>query len=337
MASQTSWKTRWETRPQTSQEGGHSIPDQMGEKLGDKKTRPRRRTQMKDKLGDKAGDKRKTRPARRTQHPIQGWHTKKALRTPAVNCLKKKRYADTHFASLLATLSLQDNDSQWPWPRDQKMLQKRGRMVPRLTLCSLCCLYCPYALPPLPLTSWCYETVTQMPFVLGWLHWLYIVCWIIESCHQESNVAMLVCNVDTADKSVTQCDRWQDVMMWCDQMWHCAAHSDIVKHSNLAASPRLQTVWQHSRRFWLALAHSPLSVTPIPKATFTSRLNSRFKQTLHFSLHLKKLSKWLLTHHIPEILKSSEEVKKHMLSVEIGSCQQCRLRGENHQWNNERC
>lgn len=181
---------------------------------------------MKDKLGDKAGDKRKTRPARRTQHPIQGWHTKKALRTPAVNCLKEKRYADTHFASLLATLSLQDNDSQWPWPRDQKMLQKRGRMVPRLTLCSLCCLYCPYALPPLPLTSWCYETVTQMPFVLGWLHWLYIVCWIIESCHQESNVAMLVCNVDTADKSVTQCDRWQDVMMWsnvtlCSTFRHC--------------------------------------------------------------------------------------------------------------------
>ncbi len=36
---------------------------------------------VEDKLGDKTGDKRKTNPARRTQHPKEGRDCKKARRT----------------------------------------------------------------------------------------------------------------------------------------------------------------------------------------------------------------------------------------------------------------
>ena len=46
-------------------------------------------SQVKDKVGDNTKDKRKTSPARWTRHSRQGGHTKKALRTPTVNCLRK--------------------------------------------------------------------------------------------------------------------------------------------------------------------------------------------------------------------------------------------------------
>ena len=113
--------------------GRHSIPDERqatrqnkdkswGDKTRDKrKTRPGRRTehprpdgrqagrqdrkQEKDKTSqaDTASQTRwetrwETRPeaslAKRTQHPSQGGHTKKALRTPTVNCLGEKSHGD---------------------------------------------------------------------------------------------------------------------------------------------------------------------------------------------------------------------------------------------------
>ena len=137
MGQETGDKLGWET----SQEGEHSTPDQMGDKLGDK-TRDKKKTspggadtasQMKDKLRDKtktkAGrqdqrqEKDKTRevdrasqtrwetrwetrpetsPARRTQHPSQGGHTKKALRTPTVNCLGNKLFGGKPCAAATA-------------------------------------------------------------------------------------------------------------------------------------------------------------------------------------------------------------------------------------------
>ena len=59
---------------------------------------PERRTQHPRPDGRRAGrqdgNKRKTSPARRTQHYKQGGHTKKELRTPTINCLGKKLFLD---------------------------------------------------------------------------------------------------------------------------------------------------------------------------------------------------------------------------------------------------
>ena len=103
----------WETRPETraGRRTEHPRPD--GRQAGrqdrrqpseaDTASQPRwqtRRRQEKDKTSeaDTASQTRgETRwearpeisPARRTQHPSQGGHTKKALRTPTVNCLGK--------------------------------------------------------------------------------------------------------------------------------------------------------------------------------------------------------------------------------------------------------
>ena len=111
-------ETRRETRERQDQ--GQSIPDQMGDKLGDKTgDGPARRTQhpsqdgRQDRGQDRRQEKDKTSqadtasqtrwetrwetrpeasPAKRTQHPSQGGHTKKALRTPTVNCLGEKSH-----------------------------------------------------------------------------------------------------------------------------------------------------------------------------------------------------------------------------------------------------
>jgi len=78
------------------------VPDQMEDKAGDKRnSRPGRRTQQfrpdarqaETRWGARPG----TSPARRTHHPSQSGHTKKALRTPQwsvwgidlINCGKK--------------------------------------------------------------------------------------------------------------------------------------------------------------------------------------------------------------------------------------------------------
>ena len=92
--SQISWNTSEETKTrETELTGGHSIPDELEDKMGDK---------LRNKTGDKLGwdkqrmqleDKRKTNPARRTEHPKQGGHNiQKALRTPTVNCFVVKTW-----------------------------------------------------------------------------------------------------------------------------------------------------------------------------------------------------------------------------------------------------
>ena len=100
-----SWETRPETRERQDQGGGQSIPDQMGDKVGDK-------TGDKPSEADTASQTRwetrwetrpETSPARRIQHPSQGGHTKKALRTPTVNCLGKNLMATLERAANLMT------------------------------------------------------------------------------------------------------------------------------------------------------------------------------------------------------------------------------------------
>ena len=78
-ASQTGWP-------------GSRVPDQLREKMGDKlEDRTEEADTASQTRCNKMGDKRKTSPARRTQHSKQGGHIKKALRTPTVNCLGKNR------------------------------------------------------------------------------------------------------------------------------------------------------------------------------------------------------------------------------------------------------
>ena len=100
-----------------------------------------------------------------------------------------------------------------------------------------------------------------------------------------------------------------------DAMWQVTGcdgiKCEIVKHSNLA-SPRRQTVWQRSRRFWLALAalcdpntESDFHVASKQIQT-DSVLQSASKETF------KAQSTCHMSHHIPEILKSREA---HALSL----------------------
>ena len=68
------------------------------------------------------GDKRKTSPARRTQHSRQGGHSKKALRTSTVNCLGKRNeifvctvaMKKLLLVILLVTVSVLDQDVHLP-------------------------------------------------------------------------------------------------------------------------------------------------------------------------------------------------------------------------------
>ena len=77
-----------EDKPREADTASQTRWDKPGDKTGDKrKTRPARRTQHPRPDGRQAGDKRKTRPGRRIQRPSQRGHTRKALRTPTVNCL----------------------------------------------------------------------------------------------------------------------------------------------------------------------------------------------------------------------------------------------------------
>ena len=87
----TASQTRWET---SGRQGQKQEKDKPGETNTAFQTRLGGRS-IPDEMGDKLGDKRKTRPARRTQHPSQGRHTKKALRTPTVNCLFSNRQRAT--------------------------------------------------------------------------------------------------------------------------------------------------------------------------------------------------------------------------------------------------
>ncbi len=90
----------------------------------------------------------------------------------------------------------------------------------------------------------------------------------------QSN-AVLVCNVDTArDKSVTQCD-----MIWEDVMWHC----DIVTCTDTQTPLGIATTSNRLKHATFDSLLSPLSVTPIQKATFGAFKQHRIQTDCHIT------------------------------------------------------